>query len=241
MLLFYGHRQDWRYTNDNHGRIAMNGIKLLGFAFALLVTSLSISAASISPGDLIISEVMANPSMVSDANGEWLELRNLTGNSLDLNGLTLSDNGGSLHIIDSGGSLIINPYDYLVFGRNGDATLNGGYTADYVYSGFVLSNSSDEIVISDAGLELVRLEYTSGFAVVGVSRELAGTVGLPLGGADFALSVSSYGDGDLGTPGMVGNSSWTVVTQPVPIPAAIWLLGSGLVGLLGVVGRIAGK
>ncbi len=204
----------------------MNGIKLFGLALTLLFLSTPLSAASISSGDLIISEVMANPSVVSDANGEWFELHNLTANSLDLNGLSLLDDGGSLHTIDNGGSLIIDPFGYLVFGRNGDKSLNGGYTADYVYSGFLLSNSSDEIVLSDAGLELARLEYSAGFVVAGESRELSGALNLPIDEADYALSTASYGLGDLGTPGFGYQQA------PVPIPAAVWLFCSGLVGLL---------
>ncbi len=217
----------------------MDGVKLLGMLALVFTISnpLKLSAASISPGDLIISEVMANPVAVSDTSGEWFEIHNLTGNSLDLDGITLSDSGSNMHVVDFVGPLILNPHDYLVFGRSGDASSNGGYAADYVYSGFTLSNSLDEIILSAGGVEIVRLEYASGFAVAGVSRELAGTVEFPLDGADYALSITPYGDGDLGTPGTVGDSSWTLTPQPVPVPAAIWLLGSGLAGLLGVAGR----
>ncbi len=217
----------------------MDGTKLLGLLVLIFTSTnpLNLSAASISPGDLIISEVMANPAAVSDANGEWFEVHNLTGNSLDLNGITLSDGGSDLHVVDFGAALTLIPYGYMVFGRSGDLSTNGGYGADYVYSGFTLSNSVDEIILGNGGVEIIRLEYTSGFAVAGVSRELAGTVGLPLDGADYALSVTPYGDGDLGTPGAAGGSSWTLEANPVPVPAAIWLLGSGLAGLLGTVRR----
>ncbi|MCP3669094.1 MAG: lamin tail domain-containing protein [Gammaproteobacteria bacterium] len=217
----------------------MDGSKLLGLlALMFTITNpLKLSAASISPGDLIISEVMANPAAVSDANGEWFEIYNLTGNSLDLNGITLSDSGSNLHVVDFAGPLTISSHDYLVFGRGGVASANGGYAADYVYSDFTLSNSSDDIILSAGGVEIVRLEYASGFAVAGVSRELTGTVGPLLDGVDYVLSISPYGDGDIGTPGAAGDSSWTQTPKPVPVPAAIWLLGSGLVGLLGVVGR----
>lgn len=213
----------------------MNGIKKSCVIFALLVLSQTVSAASISPGDLIISEVMANPSAVSDAYGEWFELRNMTGSALDLSGLTLSDDGSNTHVIDNGGPLIIAPYAYLVFGRNGDLALNGGYTADYVYSGFTLDNTSDEIVVSAGGVEIIRLEYTTGFAVAGESQELFGDVSLPLTNSDFVPSVSSYGLGDYGTPGLAGNSAWAV--QAMPVPGALWLLGSAFLGLLGVARR----
>ena len=194
----------------------------------------SASLASIAPGDLIISEVMANPSAVSDADGEWFELHNLTGNSLDINGLTISDNGSNLHVIDNGGSLIIDPFGYLVLGRNGNSALNGGITVDYVYNNFVLSNSEDEIIISSLSTEIVRLEYGAGFAVAGESQELSGTVGFPLDDSDYVSSISVYGVGDLGTPGSAGDSSWTIAVQPVPIPPAIWLFSSAVLGFMGL-------
>ncbi len=165
----------------------MDGTKLLGLlAFIYsVVNPLSLSAASVVPGDIIISEVMANPEAVSDSNGEWFEVHNLTGNTLDLNGITLSDDGTNSHVVNFGGALTLNPNDYLVFGKNGSSSLNGGYMADYAYSGFSLSNGADEIVIGLDGMELVRLEYGSGFAVSGVSRELAGTVGFPTCRVDY--------------------------------------------------------
>lgn len=210
----------------------MNGIKPLGLICALLIVFPSVSAASIAPGDLIISEVMANPNIITDANGEWFEIHNMTGNVMDLSGLTLSDDGSNNHIIDNGGPLMINPYDYMVFGRNGDMDTNGGYTADYVYSGFYLDNGSDEIVISNNGIEIIRLIYTDGFVVAGKSQELFGAITIPLTNADFVSSVSSYGLGNLGTPGSKGDSTWAV--QATPIPGAIWLLGSAFIGLLGM-------
>jgi len=210
----------------------MNAVRL--FVLISLVLPSFVSAASIVPGDLIISEVMANPDAVSDAAGEWFELHNLTGNSLNLDGLTLSDNGSNLHVIDSGGSLIIDPFGYLVFGRSGDESGNGGYTADYVYSGFTLSNIEDEIIISNTGVEIVRLEYTSGFAVAGKSQELSGNVGLALDNSNYVSSIGSFGAGDYGTPGLEGDASWKLDVQPVPVPAAFWLFGSGLVWLFGL-------
>lgn len=210
----------------------MNTIRL--FVFIFLVFPPFISAASITPGDLIISEVMANPAAVSDTAGEWFELHNLTGNSLDLDGLTISDNGSNLHVIDSGGSISIDPFGYLILGKSSDSSANGGYTADYVFSSFTLSNVEDEIIISNAGVEIVRLEYTSGFAVAGKSQELSGTVGFALDNSNYVSSVSIYGSGDYGTPGLEGDASWRLDVRPVPVPAAVWLFGSGLVWLFGL-------
>jgi len=61
-------------------------------------------------------------------------------------------------------------------------------------------------------------------------------------GADFTYSDGnpSYNTGDVGgtSGGALTYSSWLVrETAPVPIPGAVWLLGSGLLGLIGIRGR----
>ena len=130
-------------------------------------------AATIQAGDLLISEVMANPSAVSDANGEWFELFNASANSIDINGFTISDDGSNSHQINNGSSLFIAPGAYFVLGRNGDITENGGYTADYVYNNFTLGNSLDQIILSNNTNEIIRLNYTGApFGTTGVSAEL---------------------------------------------------------------------
>ena len=97
----------------------------------------NLSQAAIATGDLLITEMMANPAVVSDTNGEWFEIFNTTSNPIDLNGLQLKDNGSNLHTINPMMPLWIHPGDYFVLGRNGDSTVNGGYVADYVYGDFI--------------------------------------------------------------------------------------------------------
>ena len=75
---------------------------------------------------LVITEVMQNPTAVSDGNGEWFELYNPGTVSVDINGWVISDNGSDSHTIDNGGPLIIEAGGYLVLGNNADMTTNGG-------------------------------------------------------------------------------------------------------------------
>lgn len=202
-------------------------IAFLGLFF-LGIHSPSSQAASVS--DLLITEVMANPLSVSDSNGEWLELFNPTRESIDLSGIKLSDTGTTSHTISSASSLLINPGDYFILARNGDNAVNGGFNADYVYgNGFVLNNSSDQIIFSDSIGELLRLDYGSGFAASGRSMELIDAVMLA---DNYAASNSQFGAGDWGTPGSAGTFTHTSVT-PVPLPGAAWLMGSGIAGLVG--------
>ena len=44
-------------------------------------------------GELIVTEVMNNPSAVSDETGEWIEIFNISESAINLQGLTISDAG----------------------------------------------------------------------------------------------------------------------------------------------------
>ena len=172
--------------------------------------------------------MLANPSAVSDANGEWFELFNASDNAIDINGLTISDDGSNSHQINNGISLFIEPGAYLVLGRNGSVTDNGGYTADYVYSDFTLGNSQDQIIFADGDNEILRLNYTGApFGTAGISVELINQLTNP-DESDYQLSQNSqFGSGDTGTPGLRGSFE-LVSTTTVPVPGAVWLFGSAL-------------
>lgn len=198
----------------------------------VLLISTNAYATSIQIGDLLISEVMANPNAVSDSNGEWFEIFNASANSIDLNGLTISDDDSNSHTINAGGSLFITPGEYFVLGNNGNITSNGGYFANYVYSGFSLSNSSDQLIIQENNFEIARLEYTgSPFGVSGFSAEILNQTINPdqtaYGTTPNELAFQ-YGDGDFGTPGTSGSLILSS-NAPVPIPGAIWLFASALI------------
>ena len=194
-----------------------------------------VQAASVS--DLFITEIMANPSAVSDTDGEWFELFNPTHDSINLSGITISDvagNSSNNHIISSGSDLWIESGDYFVLARNDSPLSNGGFTADYAYSSFTLGNSSDQIIFSEGSNELLRLDYETGFVANGASMELLSESMLA---SNYAASISPYGDGDFGSPGAAGTYAFSVQTSAVPLPNALWLFGSGLLGCIGVMRR----
>jgi len=200
---------------------------LLGFILTFSAPGLSL-ASTVS--DLLITEVMANPSAVSDSSGEWFELFNPTSYAIDLNGLVLSDAGSDSHTLSSATDLMINSGDYFVLARNADNSINGGFTADYIYGGdFLLANSNDEIIFSDSSGELLRLDYTSGFVANSASMELTSNTMLL---SNYIVSTQEYGDGDFGTPGSAGSYAFATAPSPVPLPGTAWLLLSGLIGLV---------
>jgi len=195
----------------------------------LCLLSLCINPAhAVTVSDLLISEVMANPAAFSDARGEWFELYNPTTEVINLHEVTIGDDGSDRHRIES--DLLIMPGEYLTLARY----LDPGFTPDYVYDGFTLGNSDDEIVFSDGVSELLRLDYGSDFDAAGRSREL---VGLPMIESNYDLTLASlgYGLGDIGTPGAAGSTSLGLSPAPlpavVPVPAAAWLFVSGLLAL----------
>lgn len=205
--------------------------QLLGTTLSCGTPSLS-NAASVS--DLLISEIMANPAAVTDANGEWFELFNPTSDSINLSGISLSDAGSNSHLISNSNDLWVNSGSYFVMARNGTSLNNGGFTADYVYSNFTLGNSSDQIIFSEGTNELLRFDYSSGFVANGSSMKLLSESMLA---GNYAASTSAYGDGDFGTPGTEGTYAFSVAPSAVPLPSALWLFGSGLMGLIGLTRR----
>jgi len=198
---------------------------IAGIVLACTFSPLS-HGASVS--DLLITEIMANPLAVSDPEGEWFELYNPTTESISLNDIVISDDNSLGHAISSSAELLIHPDSYFVLARNDDSNLNGGFNADYTYSRFTLANTRDQIIFSDGTGELLRFEYEAGFTPNGASMELIGAVMLS---ENYAAATTTFGNGDLGTPGEAG-SFIQPSPSPVPVPSAAWLMASGLMGLV---------
>lgn len=157
-------------------------------------------------GDILITEIMVNPDVVSDANGEWIEIWNATNQELQLNGLTLKDAGSNQHVITSTEKLTIQAKSYRILAKNGDISTNGGVAANYVYQNFTLSNTSDQVIITAADGTLIdQVSYGPGWPVVsGASMELhpdyQSFTGNDLPEHWFAARIA-FGAGDKGSPG----------------------------------------
>jgi regulation of enolase protein 1 (concanavalin A-like superfamily) len=159
------------------------------------------------PGDIIVTEIMNNPSAVSDSDGEYFEVYNTTGSDIDLDGWTISDNGADSHLID--GSVLVPAGGYALLGNNADTGTNGGAPVDYSYgSGWFLSNGGDEVILTDpSGAEIDRVEYDGGPNFPDPNGASMNLDPMALDftsnddGSNWCTSTSAYGDGDLGTPG----------------------------------------
>ena len=118
----------------------------------------SLRLPSLAGSDLIIARVMADPSVVSDDRGEWVEIANLSADSADLRGWQLRSKHDPGFIVAR--SLLVPPGGTVILGRNADLATNGGVHVDLVYSGIVLGNSGDWLVLRDpAGVTADSVEW----------------------------------------------------------------------------------
>jgi len=174
-----------------------------------------------------ITEIMPDPSMVSDSYGEWFEIFNSTDTSININGWVIKDLDDDYHIIGSEGlDVIIEPGEYFVMARNNDESLNGGISVGYRYSNFTLSNNDEVILTDSSGTILDQVHYTSSWTYEsGVSMETHDTELDNNLRENWFASVVQYGNGDYGTPARDWQSL-DVSKNPKNLPPRFSLLGS---------------
>jgi hypothetical protein len=151
-------------------------------------------------GDLIITEIMANPDAVTDANGEYFEFYNASGVDVNIDGLVFTDNSSSDTVEET---LVIDADSYAVFAINGNYSSNGGIDADFDWSGPALSNSGDVITLSYDGTTFDEVNYSGWTVTAGVSMSLDPSADATDNDdeAFWCEATTTYGDGDYGTPG----------------------------------------
>ena len=153
---------------------------------------------------IVITEIMANPASVSDSYGEWFEITNTTDTTISLDGWTVKDSDSDMHLIQSENQdIAIDPSQFYVLARNGNISSNGGVVPDYVYSGFSLSNTQDEIILMDSDGAIVdEVQYTNEWDFPnGRSKEIHDVNSDNSLIENWFASTFSYGSGDYGTPG----------------------------------------
>jgi hypothetical protein len=179
-----------------------------------IITLSGDTAGTIAYGDLIISEIMYNPKALSDAEGEWIELHNVSGKSLNLKNLVIRrGSNNSLHKIAT--DVILLPNKYAVLARTATATSK----PDYLYgSSISLPNSGEEIIINTYGTNgidgtvICSVNYgLSGFNVSldGAALQLDPSItnaDLAKIGTNWCGATVAYSTGDLGTPGGTNNA-----------------------------------
>lgn len=143
-----------------------------------------------------------------------------------------------------------------------DSTLNSGVSFVSTESGHInpsQENYQDVLASTSQNEPATTWNFTSGITGYGGNWTLGGpggsgnSLGIYIGGSLVGSISNSYGGEFFG---VISDSSFTSITlkggsgsnqqnyrlddmvySPVPVPAAVWLFGSGLIGLVGVARR----
>ncbi|MCP4920582.1 MAG: lamin tail domain-containing protein [Proteobacteria bacterium] len=112
-------------------------------------------------GDVIVTEVLADPSAVTDSKGEYFEIFNTTEEDINLKGWKFEDNDGDSFSV--GWNFKVKAGQYRSLGVDSDSATNGGADIDFAYSRskMELDNDADEILLVMDGETIFDLEYTT--------------------------------------------------------------------------------
>ena len=143
------------------------------------------------PGKIVFSEIMANPAALADRDGEWFELANQGGSSIDLRNCVVADDSTvNFTIVDE---LIVDAGMFQTFANGPNPGFLPGF--DYGASGMSLNNSDETLTLTCNGIVIDQIAYTASSS--GRSFSLSGN-----GNANWCDdTVNDYGAGDTGTPG----------------------------------------
>lgn len=218
----------------------MNVSSFRQFIFA----GVALAAAAFAPvasAQVYITEWMYNG---NGTTGEYIEFTNLGSSAVDFSGWSFDDDSRNDGTVDLSAFGLVNPGESVIL-TEADASLfrsvwSLNSNVDVIGGNTTNLGRADEINLFDATGALVdRLTYGDN-AIPGSIRaqNISGNpLSLAVLGANNALGwiFASVGDAygshidinnvDLGNPGSFA---------PVPLPAAAWLLLSGMAGLLGV-------
>jgi len=128
-----------------------------------------------SPGDIVITEIMFNPS-TAEPPTEWFEVYNSASSARLLSGLTIVDGGSRTHVIAASPAVTIGARAY----------------------GLLVSSRSAAVTTAKLPDAAILYEY-GGTATIQLSNDVKGAIGLQLGGA--VLTTIPYGTFALGVAG----------------------------------------
>jgi hypothetical protein len=130
------------------------------------------------------------------------------------------------------------------FGAGGTITIIGGVdlsfdgTQEIANGSTLLSGTFYSAKVVDLGSGSFEFQIVGGSFTDTKHPELLAFYGLPevnyIGGLNISFSTSANPDEAFTSTQIF---SGDIVNQPVPVPAAVWLFGSGLLGLVGIARR----
>ncbi len=212
-----------------------------------LAAILGVLASASASASIIISEVSPSSSDNAPYAADWFELTNTGNSAVSISGWKMDDNSNSFNnavALKGVTSLAAGQSAVFVEDTNAasDAALNALYESTWfgsnVPAGFTIGNYGGSGVGLSTGGDQVNIFDSSGTRQADVSFGAIQNVNGPsfdnAAGINGTLTTRSAvgvdgaflaSDGEIGSPCSI---------SAVPLPAAVWLLGSGLLGLMGV-------
>jgi hypothetical protein len=186
----------------------------LGLISLLTSTAKAVTLDAISPGDLVITEIMHNPDAVADYRGEYIEIYNASNNPIDINGLqVVSSNEAGFTV---SGSLTIAAGEYAVLAAKETIALNGGnlnVDYEYPYSSFKIT-SVETITLSNNGTTFDTVSFNSSYPLIAGAALILDSGNLTSSAndnvANWCISGNVFGTGDYGTPGSANDGCNTI-------------------------------
>lgn len=170
-------------------------------------------AGAVGYGELLITEIMYDPSALPDTEGEWFEIYNNSDRTIQLQGLVLGRDDANRHAIAD--PIELEPAGYYVFSRTAAAT---GVVNSYTYgTAITLSNTGATLYLfnEESGSGPGALIFAVNYGDTGFPGGTGASIALDPGsldpvaavlGSSWCTSTSAYSTGDRGTPGSVNDA-----------------------------------
>jgi hypothetical protein len=228
-------------------KLQRNAMKLPNIKSAAIAAALLAAASSSAHASIVISEVAPWSSGNSPIEADWFELTNTGASAVNISGWKMDDNsnnfgssvsltgvnsiaaGQSVIFIESASSSINALFTSTWFGTKPPAGLTLG---NYSGSGVGLSTGGDAVNIFNAsGVLQAKVTFGASDSVkpfqsfdnaAGLNN--AAITLLSVAGVNGAF-VAANDANEIGSPGTI---------SAVPVPAAVWMFGSALLGLTGL-------
>ena len=173
------------------------------------------------PPHIAIGRIMADPRRVSDARGEWFEVRNLGATGVSLRGWHLASQNDRGHTITR--AVVVPASGKVVLGRDANRARNGGVRVDYAYGSSIrLTNSGDWLALKDprgATIDSVAWTSTRGGFAVPSTPSAPSTPSMPstpsTSRSELVVRVLDVGQGDAT---LVTNGSSKIIIDGGPDP-----------------------
>ncbi len=222
-------------------------MKINNIQSTCLVATLMLAASIQANASIIISEVHPTGSSATTTYAaDWFELTNTGTSAVDITGWKMDDNSNNavagqavslrgITSIDAGKSVVFLETDATgTTDTAKDASFKSAWFGSNVPTGFLIGNYGGSGVSLGAGGDAVNIYNSTGLLQANVMFGAA-TVGTSFNNAAGLNNTTISTLSVVGTNGAFTSVTGSEIGSPsaVPVPAAVWLFSTGLIGLTG--------